>query len=257
MTSQMLTRILPIYLLLLLTIATAAQPAEKSPGIQLFEKGDFGGAIVLLKTSYDLVDLYYLGAAYEKSGNEKEARKAFDRSFRNGYKEFGEEIIKRSMFDPKQIVPDDKLSIYLEKHVGRIAVTAASALKTLELKGPSSNQSEWIMRSRMIGEIGRLLASDQLVYSARELDIDAKINNKPRPGYTDEARRNGTQGTVELLVLLGSDGKVMGVLPTKLLSNGLTERAYQAATRISFTPAEKADKPVAILKAISYSFSIY
>jgi hypothetical protein len=246
-----------IFFLLLLAICSDAQTAEKNAGIKLFEQGDIAGSIELLKKSDDLVDLNYLGFAYEKSGNEKEARNAFDRSFKAGYKEFADEIIKRSSFEPKQAVPDDKLSSYLGKNAARIVFTAVSARKALDLKGSSTKQNEWIMKARMIGEIGRILVSNQLVYSAREIDIEAKITNKPRPGYTDQARSNNTQGTIELIVFFDADGKVKGAIPTKLLANGLTEQAYIAANKITFTPAEKAGKAVAMLKMISYSFSIY
>jgi hypothetical protein len=240
-----------------LALASAAQIVEKSPGIKLFDKGDFAGAIELLKKSSDLVDLHYLGYAYEKSGNEKEARNAFDRSFKNGYKEFSEGIIRRASFGPKQPAPDDKLSVFLEKNAERIVVTGLSARRTMELIGASSKDNEWMMRARLLGEIGRILVSHQLVYSARELDVEAKIITKPRPGYTDYARNNSTQGTVELLVLLDADGSVKGAIPTKTLANGLTEQSYIAANRIVFTPAQRAGKPVAILQALSYSFAIY
>lgn len=249
--------IILFFILLLITTTAVAQTNEKSPGIRLFDEGDFAGAIELLKKSDDLVELNYLGYAYEKSGNEKEARNAFDRSFKNGYKEFGEEIIKRASFDPKKTVPDDKLSTFLEQHAQRIVVAAVSARRTLHLKGPSAKDNAWTMKALMLGEIGSIIASNRLVYSARELDTDAKITSKPRPGYTDEARTGGTQGTVELLVLLDIDGTMKGAIPVKLLANGLTEQSYNAVKKVNFVPAQRAGKPVAMLKAISYSFSIY
>ncbi len=242
---------------LLFAIIGTAQPSEKSAGIKLFENGNISQAIELLKTSKDLVDLNYLGYAYEKSGNEKEARNAYDRSFRNGYNEFAEELIRRASFDHKQIAHDDALSDFLIKNAGRLVVTAVSSRKIIEMKGPSSKENEWLMRARMMSEIGRLLVSDQMIYSSREIDTDVKVTSKPRPGYTDLARTRNTQGTVELLILLGSDGKVKGAIPTRTLANGLTEQAYMATNKISFTPAQKSGKPVAMLKAMSYSFSIY
>jgi hypothetical protein len=210
-----------------------------------------------LKNSSDLVDLHYLGYAYERSGNEKEAAKAFDRSFRSGYKEFIDGIILRSSFKSDREPPNDKLSVYLENYSPRIVVTALSARRSLDLKGPSSKGDEWMTRAQMLTEIGRILASDQLVYSAREIDVDAKIGTKPSPGYSDEARRNSVQGTIELLVLFDVDGRTKGAIATKSLPHGLTERAYAAARRITFDPGQRAGKPVAMLKAMSYSFSIY
>lgn len=257
----MKVRFLSIYFVVCFTFVSSlqllAQAPEKSQGIKLFDKGDIAGAIELLKKSDDLVDLNYLGYAYEKLGKEKDARNAFDRSFRNGYKEFAEEIISRSAFDLKQSTPVDKLSIFLQRSPERIVIAALSARRSLELKGPSSKEAEWTMKARMFGEIGRILVSNQMIYSSRELDTDAKIISKPRPGYTDLARMNNTQGTIELLVLLDSDGTVKGAIATRPLPNGLTLQSYIAASKITFTPAQKAGKPVATLKAMSYSFTIY
>jgi len=257
MISQFLARFLPICFSLLFAVGVAAQPEPKSQGIKLFDSGDFAGAVEALKKSDDFVDLNYLGYAYEKLGNEKEARNAFDRSFKNGYKEYGEEIINRASFDKDRPAPVEKLSIFLEKNVQQIIVAAVSARRTLELKGPSAKDNLWSMRARMIGQIESILASNRMVYSSRELDVDAMITSKPRPGYTDAARTNGTQGTVDLLLLLDVDGTVKGILPTKLLATGLTEQSYNAATKIVFAPAKRAANPVAVLKTVSYSFSIY
>lgn len=252
MNSQILKLILPFYISLLITTASVAQTTEKSPGISLFDKGDFAGAIVLLKKSDDLVDLNYLGYAYEKLGKEKEARNAFDRSFKNGYKEFGAEIIKRASFN---LV--DKLSIFLERNAQKIIVTAVSAGRTIELNGISIKDNEWLMRAYLMREIGTILASNQFVYSAREIDVDARIITRSTPGYTDQARTKNTQGSVVLLVLFDRDAKVKGSIPIRGLENGLTEQAYLAANKITFEPAQKAGKPVAMLRGVEYLFSIY
>lgn len=248
---------LPCFLLLAFSFNIVAQSVEKSAGVKLFEAGDYVGAIELLKKSNDIVDLNILGYAYERIGNEKDARNAFDRSFKSGYKEFSDGIVKRANFDLKNAVPEDKLSIFLEKHSARIVVTAISARKTLEMKGPSSKDQEWTMRAKMVGEVGSILFTNQMVYSARELDVDAKINNKPRARYTDSARSNGTQGKIELLVLFAADATIKGVIATQTLPHGLTEEGYLAASKIAFTPAQRAGKPVAVLKMMSYSFAIY
>lgn len=232
-----------------------SQENKKTPGLLLIEKGDLAGAIQLLKKSTDLVDLHHLGLAYEKSGKTKEARNAYDRSFRSGYKEFADGIIERSHAESKQPVPAAKLSEYLQTNAARIVITAMSAQRALDLKGIDDN--EWAMRAQMIAEIGRILVSNQLVYSANEVDADPTIKAKPRPSYTDEARQSNEQGTVELVVLFDSDGKVKAALPVKKLKYGLTEQAFVAALKMSFTPAQKAGKPIAMLRTTFYTFSIY
>lgn len=248
---------LPCFLLFLCSVNIFTQSIEKSAGAKLFDAGDYAGAVELLKKSNDLVDLNVLGYAYEKTGNEKEARNAFDRSFKAGYKEFSDGILKRASFDSKNPAPEDKLSTFLEKNSARIVVSGVSARKVLEMKGPSWKAADWHSRAQLFAEIGRILLADQMVYSIRELDLDAKVTKKPRPSYTNSARTEGVQGTVELLVLFDSDGKVKSSIVTRPLANGLTEEAYRVSNQIVFSPAQKSGKSVAVLKPISYSFSIY
>lgn len=257
MTSKILTSILAISFSLLLTLCVAGQPGGKSPGIKLFDSGDFAGAVEALKKSDDFVDLNYLGYAYEKLGKEKEARNAFDESFKNGYKVFEGEIIKRSHFDKDESVPDDKLSEFLTKSFERLLVVALSARRTVELKGSTTNDNEWLIRAQMFSEIGRLLSSGQMLYSIRELDAPLTVTAKPRPGFTDKARSAGTQGSVTVLILFDVDGKVKAAIPVIPLPNGLTEQTIMAASKIEFTPAERKGQAVPILQAMSYKFTIY
>jgi TonB family protein len=87
--------------------------------------------------------------------------------------------------------------------------------------------------------------------------VPLKIISKPRPGYTDSARQAGVQGTVHVLAVFKSDGKVGSVLIVKPLGKGLDQQAAAAAKRITFTPASKDGVPIAVVRRIEYTFSIY
>ena len=80
---------------------------------------------------------------------------------------------------------------------------------------------------------------------------------KPRPNYTDMARKNLTVGNVKLAVELRADGKIGFISVIEALPNGLTEQSIAAARRITFTPAVKKGKPVGIVAVVEYSFAIY
>jgi TonB family protein len=84
-----------------------------------------------------------------------------------------------------------------------------------------------------------------------------RITYKPKATYTDEARRENVQGFVRLVVLLGADGKVDGVLVLKRLGHGLDQQAIQAARKIKFEPKTKDGVPVSTVATLEYNFSIY
>ncbi|MGI9104995.1 MAG: energy transducer TonB [Pyrinomonadaceae bacterium] len=94
-------------------------------------------------------------------------------------------------------------------------------------------------------------------FAAREVTRKATINSKPEPQYTEEARKNQITGTVRLRLVLSASGSVSNIIPQTRLPDGLTEKAIEAARRISFTPAEKDGRKVSQYMTIEYNFNIY
>jgi TonB family protein len=94
-------------------------------------------------------------------------------------------------------------------------------------------------------------------FNPREVTRKASITSKPEPLYTEEARKNQVTGTVRLRLILGASGSVSGITPLTRLPDGLTEKAIEAARRISFTPAEKDGRKVSQYVTIEYNFNIY
>jgi TonB family protein len=72
----------------------------------------------------------------------------------------------------------------------------------------------------------------------------AEILVKPRPDYTDEARKMRVEGEVLLRVLFSSSGTVRVLEVTRGLGYGLNENAIRAAEQIKFKPAQRAGQPV-------------
>ena len=83
------------------------------------------------------------------------------------------------------------------------------------------------------------------------------ITSKPRANYTDAARQNNVQGTVNLRVTFNANGTIGSVTPVSSLPNGLTEQAISAAKQIRFEPAMKNGQPQSVTKVVQYSFTIY
>lgn len=67
-----------------------------------------------------------------------------------------------------------------------------------------------------------------------------EILSKPRPAYTDDARRERIEGEVllEILFAASADVRVLGIV--RGLGHGLDENAITAAEAIRFRPAERA-----------------
>ena len=84
-----------------------------------------------------------------------------------------------------------------------------------------------------------------------------KILSKPRPGYTDSARQAGSQGTIQLAILFGANGRIMNTLVLKGLGYGLDQQALAAARKITFEPKIQDGKPVSSVKIVEYTFTIF
>ena len=95
------------------------------------------------------------------------------------------------------------------------------------------------------------------IYSNREVTEPARIASKPRPVYTEDARKNQIQGTVVLRVILRFDGTIGNISVVSGLAAGLTERAIAAARNIKFTPAQKDGVSVSVSVQLEYLFSLY
>jgi len=66
-----------------------------------------------------------------------------------------------------------------------------------------------------------------------------EILSKPRPAYTDEARRLRIEGEVLLEVLFGAGGDLQVQRVVRGLGHGLDESAQRAAQQIRFKPAQR------------------
>jgi TonB family protein len=94
------------------------------------------------------------------------------------------------------------------------------------------------------------------VYSGREVTKRAVITERPLPDYTEEARNNGTKGTLRVRAVLCPDGTIGWVTALTELPDGLTQRAMEATRGIKFKPAEKDGRKVAQWIILEYNFQI-
>jgi TonB family protein len=71
-----------------------------------------------------------------------------------------------------------------------------------------------------------------------------EIVSKPRPAYTEEARRLQIEGEVLLEAMFGASGEARVIRVVRGLGYGLDENAAAAARAIRFHPAQRGGQPV-------------
>jgi TonB family protein len=84
-----------------------------------------------------------------------------------------------------------------------------------------------------------------------------KILSQPKPGYTEEARKNNITGSVRLRVTFSASGTITSITPVSGLPYGLTEQAIAAARRMQFIPEKRNGVPVSKTRVVEYGFNIY
>lgn len=84
-----------------------------------------------------------------------------------------------------------------------------------------------------------------------------RLIHRPKPGYTDAARKKMTEGTVRLRVVLLKSGGVGQITPVTELPHGLTEQAIFAAQRMVFLPKKVNGLNQSVIVTVEYGFSIY
>jgi TonB family protein len=84
---------------------------------------------------------------------------------------------------------------------------------------------------------GTLIATNEAV-------SPVEILEKPKPSYTEEARKLGVQGEVRLEVQFTADGRVHVLRVLQGLGFGLDEQALHCAEHIRFKPAMHAGQPI-------------
>lgn len=94
-------------------------------------------------------------------------------------------------------------------------------------------------------------------FRANEVTTKAVVTFKPEPGYTEEARKNMTQGTVTIRAVFNANGQVTNITVSQRLPHGLTEKAIETAKKVKFTPAKKNGRPVSQYVTMSFPFNIY
>jgi periplasmic protein TonB len=91
---------------------------------------------------------------------------------------------------------------------------------------------------------------------AGRVDRVPRALNRPRPNYTEEARKNGINGVVRARLLVDKEGAPKTVTVLSFLPDGLTEQAILAIKEMRFTPALRSGEPVAYAVTLEVEFNL-
>ncbi len=83
-----------------------------------------------------------------------------------------------------------------------------------------------------------------------------RLLKEVKASYTDEARRRGISGAVELEITIRRDGSVSDVRVQRGLGLGLDERAVAAVRQWRFAPARLKGTPVDVIVEVSVEFTL-
>lgn len=100
-------------------------------------------------------------------------------------------------------------------------------------------------------------ATEDRIFSGREVTTKARVLAKPEPTYSESARQAGVTGTVILRAVFSGKGEVTDIFVAQALSYGLNLKAVTAAKAIRFVPATKDGKPVSMWMELQYNFELY
>jgi len=82
------------------------------------------------------------------------------------------------------------------------------------------------------------------------------VISKVDPEYSQEARATKTQGTVELSVTIGTDGKAGDITLKRGIGYGLDEKAEEAVSQWRFNPGTQGGAPVPVIATIQVNFRL-
>lgn len=232
---------------------------ERERGMEFYNQGDDKEAIksfksVTKKNKYDIEIWHYLGLAYARSGKTKDAGKAYDNASKNSIDLFAQQFEETNSERRKQNF------IKLKPHF-EFALKSAENYLTLNPNTKGKKREEWEERIALLKTFTQYAANDAEisdgVYTSKTVTTRAVITKKIQPDYTEDARREGVQGVIQIKAILGANGKVIVAIPLNGLPNGLTQSAIRAAQRTEFIPAMKDGQPVSQWVTLEYMFRIY
>ncbi len=111
-------------------------------------------------------------------------------------------------------------------------------------------------RASGFGDASTVAVPQRTPIPAASKTTPVEILSKPRPLYTEEARRLRIEGEVLLEVLFTASGTAKMERVVRGLGHGLDEAAAASVAAIQFRPAQRAGQPVDQLATVHITFQL-
>jgi protein TonB len=114
-----------------------------------------------------------------------------------------------------------------------------------------------------MGQVGKVAQAPEAVKAGGGLTPMAEVDSGPLPldevriPYPAQARQDGIEGTVTLMIVVDETGKVTRAKVVGGPGHGLNEAALSAIRRFRFKPAVREGKPVSVETRFAYTFELY
>lgn len=199
---------------------------------------------------------YILGYAHFRKGNFEAAIFNEDKAIKLNDKFASAYFVKaQAILNDNSIKP-----IFVNKEKSKYQLAIENMNKFLELSPNALLDTYWVKQKETLQFFSNYYSKNK---SNEDLELEGivikqlVINNRPKPPYTDEARKSGISGFLRLLVQFRQDGKIGFILVLKSLDKGLDKNAITAASNIAFEPEKHNGKPVDAVKVMEFHFTLY
>jgi TonB family protein len=138
-------------------------------------------------------------------------------------------------------------------------MTRAIAVTLLMLFATSRESSSFTGPSQLIPSAERSAGLLRVYPSNNTPDLVLPVPiQAPNPHYTPEALHAKIQGTIDLEVTVGTDGRVRDAMVTRSLDStyGMDDRAIAILSDWRFEPGRLAGKSVAVRTVVTFTMSV-
>ena len=228
--------------------ATLGASDERDRGIQLYQKGDYQGAIEALRaaTSKNRDDgdaWHYLGLALLAEGNKDGARKAFESAAtirtNNLIPILPVRPVNGGEPDAAGAKPRNRYQAAFESTEQYLALTM----------NPTEDWRVQLEALRFYRDYYAGSRIDETIVTTKEATARLRILSKPPPDFS----HTGASGNSVLRAVFSADGTVKHVLVLKRVAPDFDLACVEAARRIQFTPAMKEGRAVSMILQLEYN----